>query len=119
MATTTVLLVDQSSIAASFDCVSLFVNGKHILDVDDSGDAPIDEIAESIASALDTVLDKQSLSELELAKYIAHTRNESSAIDAQIKEGVNDFDDWVQGYNNNDVLGAIAFHGKTKGGATS
>jgi hypothetical protein len=102
----TVLLVDQSEIPCSFDCKSLFVNGIHILDADDTNDFPIENISTELAKALNIEVTFASLSEVQLATYIAKKNNEEDKLSIDIKAD-NDLDEWLQGYNNNDVLAAI------------
>lgn len=111
MSLSTVLLVDQSSIPASFDAVSLFVNGRHVLDADEANDHPIEDIASNLAAALDTDVTQESLSGIDLARYLAGKREKLSELEASIKEGNADLDDWVQGYTNDDVLGALGLDG--------
>jgi len=103
----TVILVDQSSIPASFGEVSLFVNGSAILDVGVESSLPITDVATSLANALDVELRTVSLSELQLAQYLADINGKRKELDDLIDAGETDLDDWVQGYNNEDVMGAI------------
>ncbi|MFK5951033.1 MAG: hypothetical protein QM500_19950 [Methylococcales bacterium] len=104
-----VLLVDQKSIPASFNCNSLFVNGEHILDSDESNAYPLEDVANSLAKALNVNLKEVSLSELDLAKYMSHTVNQSEQLKSEIELGSVDLDSWVQGYTNDDVKGAVNF----------
>jgi hypothetical protein len=102
----TVLLVDQSEIACSFDCKSLFVNGTHILDADETDDFPIENISTELAKAFNIEVTLVSLSEVQLATYIAKKTNKEDKLAIAINAD-EDLDEWLQGYNNNDVLAAI------------
>jgi len=102
-----VLLVDQTRIPASCDCVSLFVNDTCILEDCDQDQFNINEMASILAVALQTHVKKIVLEEVTLAKYMAALRNELSILEGEIKNGKDEFYDWVQGYTNDDVLGAI------------
>ena len=87
--------------------MSLFVNGSAILDVGVESSLPITDVATSLANALDVELRTVSLSELQLAQYLADINGKRKELDDLIDAGETDLDDWVQGYNNEDVMGAI------------
>jgi hypothetical protein len=105
----TVLLVDQSGIPASFKCISLFLNNTHILDTDSVNDHPIEMIADNLAISLGQEVTHIQLSELELAEVIAKRLNQYDQFNADIAAGKEDFDEWVQGYTNDDVLAAALY----------
>lgn len=103
-----VLLVDQASIPAALGAISLFVDGRHILDVDESRHYPaINDMADSLASALNTTVQRVELTETRLALYLAECNGTRDELDKAIAGGETDLDDWVQGYNNEDVIGAV------------
>ena len=104
----TVIIIDQQSIPASFGAESLFVNYKHIVDADNAGgEIPIHDIADNLAEVLGCNVESYSLTEKELATYIAKSKNETK----KFKDCPGELDDWIQGYTNDDLIGAIKEQG--------
>lgn len=101
-----VILVDQTSIPGSFDAKSLFFNGQHILDDDETSAYPISEIAEKLAKSMGVKVSHVDLSQVALAKYMAGLNNTSRELEERL-EAKEDIDDFVQDYTNDHVLGAI------------
>lgn len=104
------IIVDQSTIPASFECESLFLNGVHILDADEQNDLPIHEIAQSLANALEIEVEGIGITEKELAQYLAKKYGKEAEF-KEIAEDNDDFDDWVQGYSNDDIINALKLKG--------
>jgi hypothetical protein len=105
---TKIYLVDQKQIPASFEGTSLFVNNKHILDADETNDYPIQDIADALAEALDGELQTISITTEQLAQSIV--KNDpllANDFKENLKSGEVDYDEWTQGYNNNDIIKLI------------
>jgi hypothetical protein len=106
-----IIVVDQTTIPSSFGCEGLFVNGIHVLDVDETMDYPVQEIADSLSKALACAVKTVKLSELDLATYIAKKNGKLSELETSIVDG-DDLDDWIQGYDNDDVIETIKSMGE-------
>jgi hypothetical protein len=101
-----VLIVNQRDIPASFDGESLFVNGVHILDADESTDLPIEDIAANLAVALGCEVERVTLTEEALARSMSKANGTLGDFLANASDS-NDFDEFIQGYTNEDVLRAV------------
>jgi hypothetical protein len=102
-----VMLVDETGIPASFSCTSLFVNRQPVIQADMATDIPIEEIAHDLADALGIEVEQHAISEKQMALYMANKHGASSQEIKSIQKGQTDLDHWIQGYSNNDVLGAL------------
>ncbi len=108
-----VILVDQSDIPCSLDCISLFVNGAHILDQDSESDLDIDvkEMAETMAKNLNTTLKSIEISNKDLGSLIAESRGELYELNEMIKndpESENElYEQYTDGYSNSDVIALL------------
>ncbi len=105
--TPTVLLVDQRDISVSFDSISLFVNDVHIVDTDAHNIIPIVDIAENLSKVMCVDITRVTISTEELARSIAEQRDLAEQFDRDLATGDIDFEDYTQGYTNDDLLKAI------------
>jgi len=97
-----VLLVDQREIPGSYGCVSLFLKGTHIYDFDDLVNVSYDDIAASLASALDVEVETIEITTKQLAQCIA------GRLEEDFDEGdVESHEQLLHGYTNADLLYAI------------
>jgi hypothetical protein len=103
-----IIIADQTEIAASFNGSSLFVNGVHIVDADDNNDFPLEDIAESLSIALDSTVRRVKVTEKKLAIAVAKRLGQYDELEREIDSGEVVYDDWHQGYSNDDVLSTLA-----------
>jgi hypothetical protein len=96
-----VVVIDQNSIPAAMGDMSLFVNGKCVLDSQSS----VLDAGAGLAEALDCRVLFHDMSELELAKYCAKKNGCYEQLEATIEEG-GELDEFVQGYTDADVWAA-------------
>ncbi|WP_199438371.1 hypothetical protein [Vibrio owensii] len=97
-------VVDQTDIPCSFGAKSLFVNCAHIAEENESSDIPLEEIAENLASALGCTVTNVVISERQLAKAKAVKNGNLAELEEEQKSGLDDYDKWIQGYSNDDLL---------------
>jgi hypothetical protein len=103
-----IIIADQTEIPSSFEGSSLFVNGVHILDADEHNDMPLEEIAESLATALDSQVRTVKITEKQLATAVAKKLGKYDELEKDIDSGDVNYEDWTQGYTNDNVLDALA-----------
>lgn len=103
-----IIIADQTEIPSSFEGSSLFVNGVHIVDADEHNDIPLKEIAESLATALDTQFRTVKITEEQLATAVAKKLGKYNELEEEIASGEVNYEDWNQGYNNENVLDTLA-----------
>lgn len=114
MSQNTVLLVDETKIALSYETTSVYLNERCILEVDEDtvGVSP-SCVANEIAEALGTEVRICSLDEAELAESIADKMGERDIFaDIDDKDCSESLERWLQGYSRTDVLNALKFHAK-------
>lgn len=103
-----VIIVDQTSVPSSFGCVSLFVNGSHILSADEHNNHPVESVAESLSTALNVKVENVVITTERLARSIVkHDPLLKEDFEADLASGEIDFDEWCEGYTNNDLLNLI------------
>jgi len=102
-----IVIVNQEEISASFSGSSLFVNGVHIADKDENNELPLLDITEALSKALSMPILVVKISEKQLAEAVAELRGDLDVLKQDIADDVVDFEDWNQGYTNNDVLFAL------------
>ena len=99
----TILLVDQREIPGSFDCVSLFVNGKHIYDFDDTVvGIEHDDLVGNLETALDEKAETVCINTSQLARCIALEGDEEFD-----EKDVDSHEQLTHGYNNEDLIAAV------------
>jgi hypothetical protein len=103
-----VIIADQTNIPSSFNGSSLFVNGVHIVDADNDNDIPLEDIAESLATALNTQVRTVEITEKQLATAVAKQRGQYDELEKEIDSGNVVYEDWNEGYNNDHVLAALS-----------
>jgi hypothetical protein len=104
---TAIIIVDQTEIPSSFEGSSLFVSGVHILDADEHNDLPLKEIAESLATALDSQVRTVKVTERQLATTIAKKLGKYEELETEIDSGEVNYENWNQGYTNENVLDTL------------
>lgn len=102
-----VIIADQTDIPSSFECKSLFVGGVHILDSNEHNDIPLEEIAESLAIALNTEVRTVKISEKQLAIAVTKKLGSYDELKKEIDSGDVNYEDWTQGYTNENILDAL------------
>lgn len=105
-----VILVDQTEALASFGGQSLFVNGVHIIDSNDQSSFDIEDVAQSFALSLGVVLQKTNLTASMLAVSIATKNDELNKFYesfADAEDTGSFYNDWCDGYTNDDVRFAL------------
>jgi hypothetical protein len=78
------------------------------LDADEHNDFPLEEIAESLAIALDSQVRRVKVTERQLATAIAKKLGKYEELETEIDSGEVNYEDWTQGYTNEDVLNTLA-----------
>ena len=97
-------VIDQTHIPASFEAKSLFVNNVHIAEANETSYVPLEEIAEKLALALGCTVTYVVISERQLATAIATKNGNFAGLEEDKKSGVENYDGWIQGYSNDDLL---------------
>ena len=72
--------------------------------ITESSDTPLEEMAENLASALGCTVTNVVISERELATAIAVKNGNLAELEQEQKSGLDNYDEWVQGYSNDDLL---------------
>lgn len=104
----TIFLVDETEIPSSFDNTRLLVNGEHILSSDEQNVHPVKDVAESLSTALNAELKEVKVTSEQLAySIVKHDPVLKDDFEEDLKSGETDFDEWCQGYTNNDILNYI------------
>ena len=103
-----IVIVDQDSIIASFGGESLFVDGVHVMDMDQDNyiEGGLTDVAESLSVALKAPVQRIILDTYDLAYSIAQD-NANDEEFATFSQTESYFEDWVEGYTNHDVWTAI------------
>ena len=108
---TEILLVDERNIAASFDSQTLFVNGQYIQHEDEQtiSDLSIETVTANLSTSLSVESKLVELTEEELATSIAMHNGKLDMLLAMKAESEStdvDFEQFIQGYTNNDLYRA-------------
>lgn len=105
-----VIVVDQKKINISFDSICLFYSNTCILDTLDCENAPIFDIASSLAESLNVEVEIITPTAKELAlSILRHNPILQKNFNEATKEddGEIDYEQWIEGYDNKDILRLI------------
>jgi len=107
----TIVICDQQSIPASFNAVTLFLNGWIVVQSCNDDGIDVSEIASNLSDALSIDVQTIDITSSELSRTVAIKRDTLAEYDERITNAsVNDepiseiYDEWLQGYDNSDML---------------
>jgi hypothetical protein len=110
----TIVICDQQSIPASFNAVTLFLNGWIVIESCNDDGVDINEIANNLSDALSIDVQTFVVTSSELSRTVANKRDTLAEYEKRIADSSIDgeplpeiYDEWIQGYDNSDMLDLI------------
>jgi hypothetical protein len=110
----TIVIGDQQSIPASFNAVTLFLNGWIVIESCNDDGVNINEIANNLSDALSIDVQTVDVTSTDLSRTIANKRDTLAEYEKRIADSSIDgeplseiYDEWIQGYDNSDMLDLI------------